>query len=83
LEVKIPGLENIKELYATDLVFAEPYLKCQEGKDGTSTICMTDSCSELTSCVFHILSFVCFIAGITHGRIDGSLWERKDIHVAQ
>ena len=32
LEVKIPGLEYIKELYATDLVFAEPYLKCQEGK---------------------------------------------------
>ena len=32
LEVKVPGLENIKELYATDLVFAEPYVKCQEGK---------------------------------------------------
>ena len=29
LEVEVPGLENIKELYATDLVFAEPYLKCQ------------------------------------------------------
>jgi len=24
LEVKVPGLEAIKELYATDLVFAEP-----------------------------------------------------------
>ena len=32
LEVKVPRLENIKELYATDLVFAEPYLKCQEEK---------------------------------------------------
>ena len=32
LEVKVPGLEAIKELYATDLVFAEPYLKCQEEK---------------------------------------------------
>jgi len=32
LEVKVPGLENIKELYAADLVFAEPYLKCQEEK---------------------------------------------------
>ena len=25
LEVKVPGLENIKELYAADLVFAEPF----------------------------------------------------------
>ena len=32
LEVKVPGLDNIKELYAADLVFAELYLKCQEGK---------------------------------------------------
>jgi hypothetical protein len=32
LQVNVPRLENIKELYATDLVFAEPYLKCQEGK---------------------------------------------------
>ena len=32
LEVKVPGLEAIKELYATDLVFVEPCLKCQEGK---------------------------------------------------
>ena len=83
LEVKIPGLEYIKELYATDLVFAEPYLKCQEGKDGTSTICMMDSCSELTSCVFQILPFICFYCRNPHWRIDGSLWERKDIHVAQ
>ena len=32
LEVKVPGLENIKELYDAELVFVEPYLKCQEGK---------------------------------------------------
>ena len=32
LEVKVLGLGAIKELYATNLVFAEPYLKCQEGK---------------------------------------------------
>ena len=32
LEVKVLGLEAVKEIYATDLVFAEPYLKCQEVK---------------------------------------------------
>ena len=32
LEVKVPILESIKKLYATNIGFAEPYLKCQEGK---------------------------------------------------
>ena len=32
LEVKVPILESIKKLYAINIGFAEPYLKCQEGK---------------------------------------------------
>ena len=32
LEVKLPGIENMKELYATDHDFAVPYMKCKEGK---------------------------------------------------
>jgi Reverse transcriptase (RNA-dependent DNA polymerase)/RNase H-like domain found in reverse transcriptase/Retrotransposon gag protein/Integrase zinc binding domain/Integrase core domain/Zinc knuckle len=32
LEVKVPGLENIKELYPTDHEFSEPYAKCTTGK---------------------------------------------------
>ena len=32
LDAKILGLESIKDLYATDSYFAEPYSKCREGK---------------------------------------------------
>ena len=32
LDAKILGLENIKDLYATDSFFAEPFDKCCDGK---------------------------------------------------
>ena len=32
LDVKILGLESIKELYANDSYFAEPFSKCNKGK---------------------------------------------------
>ena len=32
LEVKVPGLESLKELYPTDHEFSEPYAKCTAGK---------------------------------------------------
>jgi hypothetical protein len=32
LDAKILGLESIKELYPTDLYFAEPYSKCCDGR---------------------------------------------------
>ena len=32
LDVKVSGLENIKELYSTDHEFLEPYAKCTNGK---------------------------------------------------
>ncbi|XP_044428442.1 uncharacterized protein [Triticum aestivum] len=32
LEVKVPGLESLKELYCTDHIFSEPYEKCKDGK---------------------------------------------------
>jgi hypothetical protein len=32
LEVKVLGLESIKELYSTDHEFLEPYAKCTAGK---------------------------------------------------
>jgi hypothetical protein len=32
LDAKILGLESIKELYATDSYFVEPYSKCCDGK---------------------------------------------------
>jgi hypothetical protein len=32
LEVKVLGLERIKELYYTDHEFSEPYAKCTVGK---------------------------------------------------
>ena len=33
LDAKILGLENIKDLYANDSFFAEPFAKCCDGKD--------------------------------------------------
>ena len=32
LDAKILGLESIKDLYATDTCFAEPFSKCCDGK---------------------------------------------------
>ena len=32
LDAKILGLESIKDLYATDSFFAEPFSKCCDGK---------------------------------------------------
>ena len=32
LDVKVPGLENLRALYPSDHDFAEPYLKCKNGK---------------------------------------------------
>jgi hypothetical protein len=32
LDAKILGLESIKDLYAIDSYFAEPFLKCGDGK---------------------------------------------------
>jgi hypothetical protein len=59
LEVRVPGLENMKYLYAADPIFAEPYLKCREGKgwdkyhlhDGflfrANKLCVPDSSARL------------------------------------
>jgi hypothetical protein len=33
LEVKVPGLQSIKELYTSDHEFSEPYAKCTVGKE--------------------------------------------------
>ncbi len=33
LEVKVPGLESLRELYAVDREFSEPYSNCKDGKD--------------------------------------------------
>ena len=32
LDVKVPGLESIKELYPTDHEFSEPFANCTTGK---------------------------------------------------
>lgn len=32
LEVKVPGLESLKDLYASNHEFSEPYSKCKDGK---------------------------------------------------
>jgi hypothetical protein len=32
LEIKVSGLERLKDLYSTDHEFSEPYVKCTTGK---------------------------------------------------
>ena len=58
LNAKFFGLENIKDLYATDSFFAEPFDKCCDGKAGKSSICVMDFCLELTNFAFQIPLFV-------------------------
>ena len=62
LDVKVPGLENIKELYPANPNFSKPYSKVQLEKDGKNIIYMMDFCLELTSCVFQValLDFCCY-----------------------
>ena len=57
LDVKIPGLEVLCDLYATDHDFAEPYRLCVKlGKNITYTM---GSCLELTNYVFQNRLCVC------------------------
>jgi len=51
LEVKVPRIESIKELYLANHEFSKPYAL---EKDGKNIIYMMDFCLELTNCVFHI-----------------------------
>jgi hypothetical protein len=57
LEVKVLGLENLKEMYNDDPEFSEPYNHCKVGKNITYIM---DFCLELTSFVFQILRLDCF-----------------------
>jgi hypothetical protein len=61
LDANIFGLESIKELYATDSYFAEPFSKCCVGKGWENSICMKDFYFELTNFASQIALFVlCF-----------------------
>jgi hypothetical protein len=55
LEVKVPGLESIKELYTSDHEFSEPYAKCIAGKGWENIMYIMDFYLELTNYVFQIL----------------------------
>jgi hypothetical protein len=61
LEVKVLGLESIKELYSTNHEFSEPYDKCTTGKGWEKYHIMKDFYFELTNYVFQIalLDFCC------------------------
>jgi len=60
LEVKVLGLESLKEMYKTDPEYSEPYNRCKMEKVGKNIIYMKDFCLELTSFVFQILRLDCF-----------------------
>ena len=57
LDAKILGLENIKDLYATDSFFAEIFAKCLMARVGKNFICMMDFCLELINSAFQIALF--------------------------
>ena len=60
LEVKVFGLESLKDLYNNDAEFLEPHNHCQDGKGGKNITYMTVFCLELTNCVFQIFQLDCF-----------------------
>jgi hypothetical protein len=61
LDAKILGLESIKNLYATDSYFVEPFSKCCDGKGWENSICMITFCFDLTNSAFQIVQFdLCF-----------------------
>jgi hypothetical protein len=61
LEVKVLGLENLKEMYEYDPKFSEPYNHCKDGK-GWEKYHIHDGffCLELTNFVYQILRLDCF-----------------------
>jgi hypothetical protein len=57
LDAKILDLESIKELYATDSYFAEPYSKCCNDKGWENITSTMDFYFELTNYAFQIVLF--------------------------
>jgi hypothetical protein len=55
LEVKVLGLENLKEMYNDDPEFSKPYNHCKDGKGWKNIIYMMDFCLELTNFVYQTL----------------------------
>ena len=55
LEVKVLGLESLKDMYNNDAEFSEPHNHCQDAKGWENITYMTVFCLELTNCVFQIL----------------------------
>jgi len=60
LEVKVLGLESLKDMYNNDPEFSEPYSYCKDGKGWKNITYMMDFYLELTSFVFQILQLGCF-----------------------
>jgi hypothetical protein len=62
LEVKVPGLESLKDLYSNDHEFSEPYAKCAAGKGRENIMYMMDFCLELTKyvCKIVLLDSCCY-----------------------
>jgi hypothetical protein len=80
LEVKVLGLENLKEMYNDDPEFSEPYNHCKYGKgwekyhihDGflfrANKLCVPNSSVRLL-----------FIVGVTWRRSNRSFWTKEDL----
>jgi hypothetical protein len=60
LDVNVPGLESLLELYAIDHDFGKPYGLCTDGKAWENSIYMMAFCLELTNYVFQNHPCVCF-----------------------
>jgi hypothetical protein len=59
LDVKVPGLESLRDLYVTNPEFSAPYRLCTDGKAWKNIICMKATCSELINYVFPSRPCVC------------------------
>ena len=60
LDVKVPGLESLRALYATDHDFAAPYGLCTNGKAWEKYHIHDAFFFELTNCVFQNRPCVCY-----------------------
>jgi hypothetical protein len=69
LEIKVPGLESLCDLYATDHDFLAPYSMCTGGK-GWHKYHIHDGFLLFS----RIILVFAILPGITYRRFDGSLW---------
>jgi hypothetical protein len=75
LDIKVPSLENLCDLYATDHDFSAPYSMCTSGKAWDKYHIHDGFLFHANKlCVSRIVCVFAIVAGITCRQFDVSLW---------